>query len=40
MLAAYVFTAMALTAATARACQSLITAFGFPGIVPSYIPTL
>jgi amino acid transporter len=37
MLAAYVFTAMALTAATALFLQSLITAFGFPGMVPSYI---
>lgn len=36
MLAAYVFTAMALTAATALFVQSLITAFGGP-TVPSYV---
>ena len=37
MLAAYVFTAMALTAATALFVQSLITALGFPLIVPSWV---
>jgi amino acid transporter len=37
MLAAYVFTAMALTAATALFVQSLITALGFGGVIPSYI---
>ena len=36
MLAAYVFTAMALTAATALFVQSLITAMGGPA-VPSYV---
>jgi amino acid transporter len=36
MLAAYVFTAMALTAATALFMQALITAVGF-GTVPSYV---
>ena len=36
MLAAYVFTAMALTAATALFMQSLLTAAGF-GTVPSYV---
>lgn len=37
MLAAYVFTAMALTAATALFMQSLLTAAGFTSAVPSYI---
>jgi amino acid transporter len=37
MLAAYVFTAMALTAATALFVQSLLTALGVPGAVPSYV---
>lgn len=37
MLAAYVFTAMALTAATALFAQSLLTALGAPGAVPSYV---
>jgi amino acid transporter len=37
MLAAYVFTAMALTAATALFVQSLITALGSPVVVPSWI---
>src|ERR1700712_4786116 len=37
MLAAYVFTAMALTAATALFMQALLTAFGFTVVVPSYV---
>jgi amino acid transporter len=37
MLAAYVFTAMALTAATALFVQSLITAIGITTIVPAWI---
>jgi len=37
MLAAYVFTAMALTAATALFVQSLITAVGITTIVPTWI---
>lgn len=37
MLAAYAFTAMALTAATALFVQSLITALGLPIIVPTYV---
>jgi len=37
MLAAYVFTAMALTATTALFVQSLLTAIGFPMVVPSYV---
>ncbi|WP_284947209.1 APC family permease [Acidisoma cladoniae] len=37
MLAAYVFTAMALTAATALFIQALITAVGFKLIVPTYV---
>ena len=37
MLAAYVFTAMALTAATALFAQSLVTAVGSPIIVPPYL---
>jgi amino acid transporter len=37
MLAAYVFTAMALTAATALFVQSLVTALGFSVIIPNYI---
>ena len=37
MLAAYVFTAMALTAATALFAQSLITALGFSVVVPTYV---
>jgi len=37
MLAAYVFTAMALTAATALFMQSLITAVGFSFTVPTYV---
>jgi amino acid transporter len=37
MLAAYVFTAMALTAATALFVQSLITALGFGIVVPNAI---
>jgi amino acid transporter len=37
MLAAYVFTAMALTAATALFIQALITAVGFKLVVPTYV---
>ena len=37
MLAAYVFTAMALTAATALFVQSLITAVGITTVVPTWI---
>jgi amino acid transporter len=37
MLAAYVFTAMALTAATALFVQSLITGLGFSIVVPTWI---
>ncbi len=37
MLAAYVFTAMALTAATALFAQSLITAVGVTMVVPPYL---
>jgi amino acid transporter len=37
MLAAYVFTAMALTAATALFMQAIITAIGLPWVVPSYV---
>ena len=37
MLAAYVFTAMALTAATALFVQSLVTAIGLPFMIPSPI---
>jgi amino acid transporter len=37
MLAAYVFTAMTLTAATALFVQALITSLGSSLIVPSYI---
>lgn len=37
MLAAYAFTAMALTATTALFVQSLITALGSPIVVPTYV---
>jgi len=37
MLAAYVFTAMALTAATALFMQALVAALGFSLVVPSYV---
>ena len=37
MLAAYVFTAMALTAATALFVQSLATAMGFGGTIPTWL---
>src|ERR1700712_2615581 len=37
MLAAYVFTAMALTAATALFVQSLVTSLGFTIVIPTYL---